>query len=65
MQKAKRILRRKEVEEKVGLGRSSIYQKVKTGGFPKPINISERAIGWVESEIDDWISSRIEEARHA
>jgi prophage regulatory protein len=49
--------------ERVGLKQSSIYNKMKAGDFPKPVKISERAVGWVESEINDWIASRIEEAR--
>lgn len=59
----KRILRKHTVMERVGLKQSSIYNKMKAGDFPKPVKISERAVGWVESEINDWIASRIEEAR--
>ncbi len=59
----KRILRGKAVQQRVGLGQSSIYNKIKAGEFPKPIKISERAVGWLESEIEEWIAARIEEAR--
>ncbi len=29
------------------------------GTFPKAVNISERRVAWIESDIDQWISERI------
>lgn len=52
------ILRRREVETKTGLSRSTIYSYIAKGQFPAPINLGPRTVGWVESEIDDWLSSR-------
>jgi prophage regulatory protein len=49
------ILRRPQVERKTGLSRSAIYQKVHKGNFPKPINLGERSVGWIESEINAWL----------
>lgn len=49
------ILRRDAVERKTGLSRSSIYEKVAEGTFPRQINLGSRAVGWVESEIDGWL----------
>jgi len=46
-----------------GLGRSSIYQKIDTGEFPKPIKLGPRAVGWITSEVFDWIQNRIDESR--
>lgn len=60
-----RILRRKEVETVTGLGRSVIYEKMTEGTFPQQVPIHGRAVGWVESEIQKWVSERIEEARGA
>jgi prophage regulatory protein len=53
-----RILRLKEVESVTGLKRSSIYEKIKAGEFPKQVSLSERTVGWYESEIQNWINSR-------
>ncbi|ABM61932.1 helix-turn-helix transcriptional regulator [Halorhodospira halophila] len=53
-----RLLRINSVIKRVGLGRSTIYKKVKEGGFPKPIKLGERAIAWRESDIEEWISRR-------
>ena len=55
-----RLIRRKEVQAKTDLGASSIYAMMQQGTFPKAINISERRVAWIESDIDLWISERIE-----
>ncbi|RKG46443.1 AlpA family transcriptional regulator [Acinetobacter cumulans] len=54
-----RLIRRKEVQAKTGFGASSIYAEMAKGNFPKPIQISERRVAWLESEIDAWIAERI------
>jgi prophage regulatory protein len=56
---SKTILRRREVERRTGKCRSSIYADIDEGKFPKPVPIGNRAVGWVESEIDGWIEARI------
>lgn len=50
-----RILRLKDVIEKTGLSRSSIYQFMKDGTFPQSIQLGARAVGWREADIDQWI----------
>ena len=52
-----KILRLPEVIEVTGLGRSTIYAKVAQGQFPKPIKLGDRATGWLDTEIYDWILS--------
>ncbi|BFM66741.1 TPA: AlpA family transcriptional regulator [Acinetobacter baumannii] len=54
-----RLIRRKEVQTKTGLGASSIYAMMKNGEFPQCLNLSERRVAWIESEIDQWIANRI------
>lgn len=54
-----RLIRRKEVQTKTGMGASSIYAEMAKGNFPKPVQISERRVAWLESEINVWISERI------
>ena len=53
-----RLLTRAQVETRVGLSRSSLYRKMRQGTFPEPLKISERAVRWPESEIDEWLASR-------
>lgn len=50
-----RVLRLKAVLEKTGLGKTKLYEKMSRGEFPKPFPLGERAVGWLESEIDEWI----------
>ncbi len=60
---ANSILRLPIVCSRVGYSRSSIYSRVADGSFPKPVRLGARAIGWLESDIDEWIASRVEESR--
>ena len=55
------VIRLSSVIEATGLGRSSIYKYISEGKFPKPISLGDRAIGWVSTEIDEWIRDKIEE----
>jgi len=57
------FLRLPHVMEKTGIGRSSIYAKVRDGSFPKPIKLSTRMIGWIEADIDAWQQKCIAKAR--
>ena len=54
------ILRLPDVKERTGLSRSSIYKLVAEGTFPRPVHLGPRAVGWVESEIEDWLTARID-----
>lgn len=58
-----RILRLADVKDRTGLSRSTIYLNINNGGFPRPINLGGRCVGWLESEIDAWIIARIEKSR--
>lgn len=57
------ILRLSEVQKRVPYSRSTIYLKVSRGEFPRPVNLGARAVGWLESEIDEWIAARIDKSR--
>jgi prophage regulatory protein len=54
------ILRLALVKQRTGLSRSSIYNGVKQGSFPAQISLGPRAVGWLESSIDQWIQNRVE-----
>lgn len=62
---AQSLLRLPVVKARTGLSRSSIYAMVAAGEFPSQIPIGKRAVGFIESEIDRWISDRIEASRGA
>lgn len=59
------ILRRKQVEARTGLSRSTIYERIKTGTFPAPVSIGAKAVGWIEAEIEAWIAAQIQKSRKA
>ena len=61
--KGPHIIRVQEVMKRTGLSRSTIYRAISENRFPRSIQLSERSVGWIDSEIDDWISERIEESR--
>jgi prophage regulatory protein len=60
-----KILREPEVKGRTGLSRPQRFRMAKKGTFPAPIYITERAKGWLESEIDAWIEERVEKSREA
>ena len=54
------ILRLPAVKKTTGQSRSTIYDQVKHGSFPKPVKIGKRAVGWIEAEIEAWLKTRME-----
>ena len=52
-----RILKRREVQARIGLGHSMLYELMGQGKFPKPVRLGARAVGWRESEVQAWIES--------
>jgi len=70
--KETRILRRKQVEARTGLSRSTIYSKLKPNPkrpsdydstFPTPVSVGAKAVGWIESELDAWLIAQIDKSR--
>lgn len=55
----KRVLRRPEVENVTGLSRSTIYARMEQGTFPQAIPLGGRLVGWLESDINNWIDQRV------
>jgi len=57
------ILRLPEVCKTTGLGRSMVYQLEAVQRFPARVRISDRAVGWVEEEVQAWLAERIQRSR--
>lgn len=56
------IIRKKQVEELTGRSYSSIRRDMAVAGFPRPVQIGPRAIGWRLADVQKWIESRAEAA---
>ncbi|MDC3360421.1 AlpA family transcriptional regulator [Candidatus Thioglobus sp.] len=55
-----RILKVKQVAKEINVSVPQVYKLVSLGRFPKPIKLGERGSGWLTSEIDDWLQSRVD-----
>ena len=58
-----RFLRLPEVEARTGLSRATIYVRMAAGTFPQPVSLGRRAVGWIESEVEEWMRERIANTR--
>jgi prophage regulatory protein len=52
------VLRLPEVIRRVGLSKSSIYNRIAAGAFPSGFSLGPQSRGWLESEIEEWIADR-------
>ncbi len=53
-----KIYRRPDVEQLVGLSRSTLYAMMVKGTFPKPIKLGKRALGGRTIDIEAWFEAR-------
>jgi|AntRauTorcE11898_2_1112593.scaffolds.fasta_scaffold41705_1 prophage regulatory protein len=54
-----KLIRIKEVMDRTGLARSTIYKYISEEKFPQPTKLGPRTVAWVESEIENWINDLI------
>lgn len=57
-----KFLRLPVVIERTGLSRSTIYDQMERGEFPRPVKIGARAIAWPADRLDAWMASKVETA---
>ena len=53
-----RVLRWREVRDRVALSRSTVWRMIRNGTFPPPVPLGAQSVGWISSEIDAWLASR-------
>ncbi|MNJ24162.1 Prophage CP4-57 regulatory protein (AlpA) [compost metagenome] len=53
-----RVLRLPQVIATTGLKRSTIYHLISLGGFPRQRRLGASSVGWLQSEIQEWIRQR-------
>ncbi len=52
------VLPIREVVRRIGLSRSTIYELIRRGEFPAPIQLTPNRVGWLSEEVDAWLVSR-------
>ena len=52
------IWRLPDVLRRTGLSRSTIYEMVRRGEFPKQVPLGRRAVGWIAQDVIDWIDAK-------
>lgn len=57
------ILRLPAVKTGTGLSRSTIYQRIADGTFPRAVNLGGRAVGWLDTDIENWLAQRVAASR--
>ncbi len=55
-----RLIRLREVLNICGMSRATLYREIKLHGFPAPVRLSARTVGWLQDEVMQWVESRIE-----
>ena len=55
-----KVLKVKEVASEISVSVPQVYKLVSLGRFPKPIKLGERGSGWLTTEIDAWLQSRVD-----
>lgn len=58
-----RILRLAQVIDMTGLGKTKIYELQAQGHFPMSVRITAHAVGWVEQEVQAWLTGRLAERK--
>lgn len=53
-----KLLRRRDVEQRLGVSRSFIFSALARGEFPKPIKLGPQAMRWRIEDIDNWVAER-------
>ena len=57
------MLRLPTVKARTGLSRSTIYLRISRGTFPASVSLGGRAVGWIEAEVQAWLTARIAQRR--
>lgn len=58
-----KIVRLPSVMEVTGLSRSTIYKMISEQRFPTSVRLGQRSVGWLETDIAEWVESRITSSR--
>lgn len=51
------LLRLRDVRQRTGMSRTTIYRRIGSGTFPRPVRISAGLVAWYESDVDRWVEA--------
>ncbi len=57
----KHIIDRKELRRRIPFSPMQLWRKEKDGTFPRRIRLGKNRVGWIESEVEDWVEARMQE----
>ncbi|OZI23708.1 hypothetical protein CAL26_09765 [Bordetella genomosp. 9] len=52
------VYRLPALRQAVGLSTTTIYKMINDGDFPRPVQLTSRAVGWPAHEVRAWLDSR-------
>ena len=58
-----KVLNASQVANKTTMSVSNIRRMVREGKFPPPFALTENRQGWLEQDVDEWISERVRSFR--
>ena len=60
-----RIIKLRDLVPRIGCSRATVYARLDPKdprydpAMPRPVNLGGRSVGWVESEVEAWLQTRI------
>lgn len=60
-----RFMRIDEVISVTGLGRNTIYTRMREGTFPRQVHLGPKSVAWLQSSISEWMTSVVDSASSA
>ncbi|MNV47570.1 Prophage CP4-57 regulatory protein (AlpA) [compost metagenome] len=47
-----------DLQRVIGLSKWTVYNLMKTGDFPRPVQLTSKAVGWRTSDVEKWVNDR-------
>ena len=54
-----KFLRLPQVIDRTGYRKTAIFERIQQGDFPQPVKLGPRAIGWLDTEVEEWMRVRL------
>jgi len=60
-QNTERLIRKPELMSMIGLSDATIWRMERAGKFPRRVQIGGNSVGWLQSEINEWLERKAAE----